>query len=385
MPRLKILQVVTSFGIGGAEQVAFSIARHLSQRHDMTVFAVSSPAEKYRGLADENKSALRMAGVHCIESRGRGRLSVSSRSSLELMRHLLVGKPDIVHSHTDIPDFCTSLATRLIRLRLVRTIHNTELWPTHPWLGWIAESGFTSDDVVSIGSDTHKAYRDLRVRLRLKASPYHHLVPNGVDIIEVSEKATSQLILKSSAEQMPVLNVGFVGRLESQKGVDLLVDAIRLMPHDLRKRLRCHLIGDGSLRRAIEADVAKDDLPVQLYGAQPNANRWMPLFDLMVIPSRYEGAPLVAMEAQVTRTPAIFADAPGLREVIPEGWPLVMRAGDASHLSSLLGQCVAEDSEISRLAARYSSGTLFSAEAMASQYEEIYKNAARRISIGGFV
>ena len=51
-------------------------------------------------------------------------------------------KPDIVHSHTDIPDLCVALARRIRKFPVARTIHNTSLWPTHYFIGRVAESAF---------------------------------------------------------------------------------------------------------------------------------------------------------------------------------------------------------------------------------------------------
>ena len=72
---------------------------------------------------------------------------------------------------------------------------------------------------------------------------------------------------------------------------------------------------------------------VRFLGFEPNVQRWMQAADGFVLSSRYEGLPMVLLEAGACGVPAVATDVPGTREVIVDGvngW--LARAGDAARL-----------------------------------------------------
>lgn len=114
--------------------------------------------------------------------------------------------------------------------------------------------------------------------------------------------------------------VGAMGSLIPRKGPDLFVQ--------LARRLRAmgsdaHLVwvgGDGGAGRAVAADVAALGLggQVHLVGAQSNPFDWHRLFDVLVVPSREDPLPLVALEATQVGTPLVAFDQGGLPGLLGE-------------------------------------------------------------------
>jgi glycosyltransferase involved in cell wall biosynthesis len=134
------------------------------------------------------------------------------------------------------------------------------------------------------------------------------------------------------------VRVGVIGRIEfRQKQQHLLVQAIAADP---ALAAACHLVfaGDGPDISPLQELIRQHQLagtvlpwcdPARLYQA----------LDALVIPSRYEGLPLVMLEALSTGTAVLGSDRDGMKDLLPEAWRFVPNSPAA--LSSALGQFIA--------------------------------------------
>jgi glycosyltransferase involved in cell wall biosynthesis len=101
-----------------------------------------------------------------------------------------------------------------------------------------------------------------------------------------------------------------VGRFAEQKNHAFLVRiAAEVFARESRARLV--LIGDGPLRPEIERDVHELGIAdrVRFLGSRPDVPRVLTAMDAFLLPSRFEGLPLVGMEAQAAGLPTIVSDA----------------------------------------------------------------------------
>jgi glycosyltransferase involved in cell wall biosynthesis len=103
-----------------------------------------------------------------------------------------------------------------------------------------------------------------------------------------------------------------VGRVTRQKGQDLLVGAweqvTRVCPD-----ARLAVVGDGDLRSALRAAAGPG---VVFADAVTDVRPWYAAADVVVLPSRWEGLPLTALEALASGRPLVAAGVPGLSEVV---------------------------------------------------------------------
>ena len=90
------------------------------------------------------------------------------------------------------------------------------------------------------------------------------------------------------------------GRLEYEKGFDLLLESIRLIQDDLRHlNYELHLYGDGQEKEHLKQFIDQYQLQdiVHLYPATPSLNQKLAQSKITVIPSRNEGFGMVILEA----------------------------------------------------------------------------------------
>lgn len=139
-----------------------------------------------------------------------------------------------------------------------------------------------------------------------------HIVPNGVGREYYLPSRPSP-----DADDLPEtgpLRLLFVGRLEVQKNVARLIDALALV----NEKVELRVVGDGSLRARLEQRAAAAGAPVEFAGALYGEEllRAYAEADAFVLPSDREGMALVALEAMAAGLPVIATDVPGNTELI---------------------------------------------------------------------
>jgi len=378
---MRILHVVTSFGLGGAESVAFQLAARHASAHEIHVQAVKGATGDSDPISLANIERLRGAGcrLHSGTRLGTAAGAVGAAASIAILnrRHRF----DIVHSHTDIPDMSVSVALRMTRFAIVRTIHNTMLWPTRPRAALFCERAIKDDLVVAIGRDTEAAYLTLRARLSLPASRYRTIIPNAVEssgtLSQAGQRLAGQLAQSGKRKLL------FLGRLEEQKGFDLLPACITHLLATTGHPVELHIVGDGSLRDSAVRLAAHFPDSVYFHGPIANASVLIPAFDLLLAPSRYEGMPLVALEALHSGVPAIVSDGPGMIEAYPADWGLRCRAGDGPSLAACLDTALAGLDSYKAQAQRLKETMVgYDADDMADSYMTGYRSYLSGIKVG---
>jgi glycosyltransferase involved in cell wall biosynthesis len=159
-----------------------------------------------------------------------------------------------------------------------------------------------ADAVVAVSEAVKQSViADCGRRVQAKLS----VIYNGIDLQRFTYRV-------ERTNTVPVLTV--VGRLEEQKGHLLLCKALRRVrcPYQLR------IIGNGSLRqkivrRAGELGIADH---VSIEDARPDIEQVYRETDIVIVPSRWEGFGLVAVEAMASGCVVIASDVDGLKEVI---------------------------------------------------------------------
>ncbi len=121
----------------------------------------------------------------------------------------------------------------------------------------------------------------------------------------------------------PALRYGFVGRLDEQKGLDLILPRWR---EAAPAQASFEIFGNGPMRDEIEA-LAAGDPRITFHGATDSPADAYRLFDIAVMPSRWEPFGLSCLEAQAAGRPVLVAPVDGLPEQVRSGGGYVIDAG----------------------------------------------------------
>ncbi len=330
--RHRVLLIESGRSVGGTERVVWELATRLPpSRFDVHLWLSPAPA------LDEFAQALEAAGfvvsrVEEIDS------CWDWKGMLATWRLLRSLKPDLVHVHHVWP-----AADRYLAM-LVRAAGIRRFVVTEHIVGFAHSDGqrvlkrnelARADAVTAVcGAIADTLVRDYGVpRSRVR------IVPNGADLPDDAAEAEPARAWRDrfAATLIRPLWV-VVGRLEEQKGHAVLFQSLAT----LRQRgldFTLAVAGDGSLRTSLEQEAEALGLSnrVRFVGALDDAGSLLAAADAVVLPSHWEGLPLVLLEALVRGRPVVASDVGGVSEVMEhEVHGELVPAGDVTALADAL-------------------------------------------------
>jgi len=228
-------------------------------------------------------------------------------------------KADAVHTHLIHADIHGVIAAKRAGVRQIFfTGHNDDRfrrqWPVRLMQGWLWRQ-------VTAGITISEALRQFVISKEFAPPDRVHTVHYGLDAASLhpASDARAKLCQELGLPTHAPL-IGSVCRLTEQKG---LTHAIRAFWHISEQAGGAHYViaGDGPLRDTLqqEAKGFKLDQRVHFLGWRDDAIDLMAAFDVLLIPSLWEGFGLSALEAMATRTPIIASRVSALPEIVENG------------------------------------------------------------------
>jgi glycosyltransferase involved in cell wall biosynthesis len=307
--RLRVAHLIHSLGPGGAESVLVELADAAEAAAlDLTVIALS-PTER-----PVHAESLRARGVPVVElnlARWDPRAFSRAISALRTIG------PAVVHTHLKHADLVGAVAGRVLGLPVVSTLHVVEDVPD----GLVAKYKRTAGLVVR----RRTAARTIALSARQR-DWYQSLVgnadglvvlPNGVaDPAPVDAAARARLRAQLGAVDGRPLVVS-ASLMRPEKGHDLLLDAVSLLPGDVRPVVA--LAGDGELRPALEARVAANPVlrdRIRFLGYRDDVPALLGAADLVMHTSLADALPTAVMQALAVGSPVVATDVGGIPDIV---------------------------------------------------------------------
>lgn len=166
--------------------------------------------------------------------------------------------------------------------------------------------------------------------------------------------------------------VGTLGRLEQEKGFDVLLRALSNVPHAVAV-----LVGDGRDRQEL-VDLAETlglEDRVRFTGWSAEPRRHLPTFDVCAVPSRIEAFPLVVVEAMLAGLPVVAAEVGSVADAVVDGETgLLVPPDDVDALAAALRSLLGDPERMRQmgLRGRERARERFTADAMAAAFETLY-------------
>ncbi len=357
-PRKTRLLIITHhLDKGGLEEVILMYAKFLDKRRfDVAV------AYRVHGVIAEEIGKLPDVQLFHYEAATTWKRFRSLRLFAKQFR------PDLVHNHFN---WIGLLIGRSIHVPCVETIHNTyHFLTTGQRIGYSLLSVFASKII---------AVSDYVREFTLK---YFPLIPsrkitvihNSIDVarLQTHKPEESRRSLGIAPDEFVI---GFIGRLEEQKGVPFLLDAIKKLNSSF-VHLKIIIAGDGTLRKSLEEHARAASLDnIVFLGYQRDTPQLYAAFDVFVLPSLFEGLPVSAIEAMAAGCPVVATRVGGVAEVVEhEVTGLLVESGNSAELADALRRLITHPdlSKQMGIEGRERAKREFSVEIMIGKTERVY-------------
>ncbi len=331
MTGLRIAYVMGTVGGGTGQHVAMLAGGCAAAGNAVTVLGPAQAGQQFfaGALAATREGMSGEPGVRFVpvEIAARPRPAHDGAAVLRLRRLLAHCAPDVVHAHGLRAGAAAALACGR-RTALAVTVHNA---PPHGGLARALYAGLErivacrSDVVACVSSDLAARMRRLGAAQVCRA-----LVPAAAAPAPTADAVAAARAGLAAGGHPVVLAVG---RLAAQKGfATLLTAAGRWRGHGRDPVLA--LAGQGPLERALRAQAEAGGVRARFLGQRDDVPALLAAADVVVVPSLWEGQPLIVQEALRAGRPLVATRAGGIPDLTGEDAALLVPPGDAPALAS---------------------------------------------------
>ena len=289
----KVIHFIFNLGRGGAETITVGVANELHEYENIVVTLFPM---------DHFGAELRCDKLICLNLKS---LFALPFSIFKFRKVIKAEKPDIVHTHLFWPTIIARLSVPK-RIPLITTIHAfiaTSVEYKRWYIRWLDKFTYRFRKSI-IAADASGALNEYFSFLKLKpykAFTLYTFVDTGrFNIANVKPK-----------EPSPVFRTISVGALRLQKNYSYLINAFAQMK-DLNIEL--HIYGTGDLQQQLQEQIDRTGAKIILKGEEKSIEKLIPLYDLYIMSSSFEGFSLSVLEAMAMGMPLLLSDISSFRE-----------------------------------------------------------------------
>jgi glycosyltransferase involved in cell wall biosynthesis len=363
---MKILHIISSGGMYGAEAVILNMSRTLNEGPHRSLLGVFSNSSN-PNLQLHECAAREGIESHLIQCNGQiDRKAITSIR--ELVKRAAV---DVVHAHGYKADLYAYFALRASVVPLISTCHT---WYDNDRKAFFY--GVVDRLILRAYARVVAVSEDVRQRLLksgVKAKKIS-MIRNGIDLRPFDRAAA---VVKDELGWGAYQVVGLVGRLSVEKGVDIFLHAAA------RVLAQCPdakfiVAGDGPDRAGLETLIDQLNIrsSLRLLGCRDDMPSVYASLDVMVSASRQEGLPIAILEGMASRLPLVATAVGEVPTVIQGGRTgVIVPSEDPELLAAAIIELLRDTIKRKRLgsAARQLVEDEFSARRMTDDYLRVYK------------
>lgn len=290
---VKVFVILGGLGVEGVSTIALSYLEAIDKSNLDIALIVAGPSD----ITMMNKA--QAIGIQIIE------LPYRKQNPREYYRKLFYllkqEKPNVVHIHGNSATMALDLLVAKLAGVPIRLphCHNTKCDNERINILLRPLLYCTMTEGLACGEDAGKwLYKNRKFKI----------IKNGrkIENFLFDEKLRNAYRSKLNIENTTVA-VGHVGTFTEQKNQKFLIEVWQKIKNE---NIRLYLFGDGPLREQCNKLVKENGLEKQIVfmGNVSNIGCYLNAMDIMVLPSKYEGLPLVTLEWQINGLPCIISD-----------------------------------------------------------------------------
>ena len=321
-----ILHISRTMDIGGAEKIVYQLATDLKEEFDSVHIASTG------GLWEDE---LKKQGIqhHKI-------LDVESKSPKTLAKNFKI------------------LSSIIKKHKIIYTAHNI------------------FDNRLKLYKYSVQGARVIAVSIAVKEHLKKQLNLNNVEIIYNGIKVDNSKETSSEVTDFTGVKIGFIGRLDYQKGVDLLIKSLARLDYSDYKM---YIIGAGQMENELKELVSTYELTsnVEFLGYRDDISALINSFDFLVFPSRFEGFGLALAETFLREKTAVVTNILGFSDLINENNSVVVESENIDKIKEGIELLIRDEEKRITLGqkARVSTLDMVKYDVFLKKYSLVYKNS----------
>ena len=364
---MRILQVITSLDMGGAETLVVNLIprlQALGNTVDLCVFDGKETPLTQR-LKKESPQTKIFALGHGVYN------------PLYIIKLAKIMKNyDIVHTHNSSPQLFVAIASLFSQTNLVSTEHNTSNrkrnWKWYrPIESWMYGR---YDHVICISKIAEDKLREyMRGEWLVKSSNRYKAITtinNGIDVNAISKATPCKELLDLKESRKSIL---MVAGFRKQKNQDTIIRALTLLDQE---KYEVWFAGIGERMEEVKQlalSLGVSDR-VRFLGLRTDIPNVLRAADIIVMSSHWEGLSLSNVEGMSAHKPFIASDVNGLKEVT-KGYGMLFPHEDAKALAEKIEHLASDEAYYNEIAERcYNRALEFDISNTVSGYADVYKN-----------
>jgi len=319
----KIFIVIHSLGIGGAEKLALDdTVQFLKEGYDIKLITFRPEKE------DATLKAIYTLPNHIFKIIPFTRLANLS-SWFTMIRFFKKEKPDLIISHLWYANTIVRISAMFSGIKNVLSFEHNVYDGVKTWKQFLVDRVLQlfSKRIIAVSS----AVKDSLIKHGINEKRIRVIV-NAINIgLYKGAKPINRSILGISEDTFLYI---YVGRLVSQKGVDVLLQAFSQTKEGVLLIVGGGILEEELISLSHELDIHQR---VIFLGERSDVPQLLKTSDCFVLPSRYEGLGIVMLEAMAAGLPVIVSDFPARKEVVKDGEnALVFEREKSDSLGALL-------------------------------------------------
>ncbi|MDP3792304.1 MAG: glycosyltransferase family 4 protein [bacterium] len=326
-PKKRVLFIITQSEMGGAQRFVLEIVSHLNKKeYDLLVAVGSDGGGEFLKQLDSIRVRYRI-----IDSLKRNiNLVQDIKSVIEIRKLIKEFRPNILFLNSSKAGFIGSLATVFpSKITSLKVIYRIGGWSFNdPWPKWKKKFWLMLEKISAPWKNiiivNNKQDLDQANLFSIKPHGRIYLIHNGIDVYKLEylpkEEAKLKLFEKIARYSGKIFQaeiiIGTIANLYPTKDLPTLIKAAEYFKNN--NSVVFIIIGEGSERVTLEKMIKEKGLEhkVLLLGQLPDAKKYLPAFDIFVLPSVKEGFPWALIEAMAAKLPIIATRVGAVPEII---------------------------------------------------------------------
>ena len=320
---------------GGVEKHLYQLIKFLSENH-VACHIIAETSDYFRQKIGEFDIQ-----VHPLPKSNSGVRNIADLSRLMKKENI-----DILHIHHSKVSIIGRIAALIAKTKSIVTVHlnpkdylsspsfskTTKLWlftQIDKMLNW-----WITDRLIFVSTSVYQYY----VSKKLAPANRSRVITNGIDLKLYQNPESGDKLRSAIGVLEDEVVLMFLGRLEEQKGPDILLEAFHEIEKDLGN-IKLLIVGEGPQKDKLlqQAEVAGVLDHVKFLGWREDIPDLLNTADVFILPSRYEAFPYVLLEAMASGLPCIASGVGDIPLIIqPDLNGILVPPNDAKALSKTI-------------------------------------------------